>query len=128
MPERKIKMKKLIAAILVIAVIAGGGFFAYNYFTNPERLILGRWDNTNELGYYEFKEDGTAVIGTSIIDISYGGTYVVDKESSTITITYNVASISYNDKKSFVIDGDTLTLTDAETQRVTTYTRQVDAQ
>ncbi len=125
-------MKKILAVVLVVAVLAGAGLIGWNVYEkevllNPENQILGQWESENGILSYVFREDGTmsgnidAILGT----VSVNGTYSVDKETNQVTLTYTLYSISYTDVKSFVIENDTLTLTDTKTNISVTYYRPV---
>ncbi len=125
-------MKKILAVVLVVAVLAGAGLIGWNVYEkevllNPENQILGQWESENAILSYVFREDGTmsgnidAILGT----VSVNGTYSVDKETNQVTLTYTLYSISYTDVKSFVIENDTLTLTDTKTNISVTYYRPV---
>lgn len=120
-------MKKAIIAILIIALLGGAGFLVYSQMTSPEKQIIGKWESESGIGYYDFKEEGVVTIGTSVVSISYNGTYVIDKENSTVTITYSALGVSYDDKKIFTIDDDKLTLEDATLGTVVNYNRVVEA-
>lgn len=125
-------MKKILAVVLVVAVLAGAGLIGWNVYEkevllNPENQILGQWESENGILSYVFREDGTmsgnidAILGT----VSVNGKYSVDKETNQVTLTYTLYSISYTDVKSFVIENDTLTLTDTKTNISVTYYRPV---
>ncbi len=125
-------MKKILAVVLVAAVLAGAGLIGWNVYEkevllNPENQILGQWESENGILSYVFREDGTmsgnidAILGT----VSVNGKYSVDKETNQVTLTYTLYSISYTDVKSFVIENDTLTLTDTKTNISVTYYRPV---
>ena len=125
-------MKKILAVVLVVAVLAGAGLIGWNVYEkevllNPENQILGEWESENGILSYIFREDGTmsgnidAFLGT----VSVNGTYSVDRETNQVTLTYTLYSISYTDVKSFVIENDTLTLTDTKTNISVTYYRPV---
>lgn len=123
-------MKKIIVAVLIVAVLAGAGLIGWNVYEkevilNPENQILGVWESENKLLSYVFREDGTmsgnidAILGV----VSINGTYTIDKEAGQITLTYTLYSLSYTDVKTFVIENDTLTLTDTKTGITTVYTK-----
>ncbi len=126
-------MKKIIVAVLVVAVLAGAGLIGWNVYEKevvmaPENLIVGEWKTSNDVYSLVFTEDGVAsgnldvpLLGT----VSFNGTYTVDEETSKLTITYTLYSISYTDTKTFVLTEDTLTLTDDGTGVQTSYTRAV---
>lgn len=125
-------MKKVIVVLLVVAVLAGAGLVGWNVYEkevllSPENQILGQWESENGLLSYVFREDGTmsgnidAILGT----VSINGTYSVDEETNQVTLTYTLYSISYTDVKSFVIENDTLKLTDTKTNISVTYYRPV---
>lgn len=124
-------MKKVIIAVLVIAVLAGAGLIGWNVYEKevimaPENLIVGEW--TSDSGIYSlvFTEEGTASgnLDVPLLGVvSFNGTYTVDEETSKLTIVYSLYSISYTDTKTFVLTEDTLTLTDEGTGIQTSYTR-----
>lgn len=126
-------MKKIIVAVLVIAVLAGAGLIGWNVYEKevimaPENLIVGEWKTSNNIYSLVFTEEGTAsgnldvpLLGT----VSFNGTYTVDEETSKLTITYSLYSISYTDTKTFVLTENTLSLTDDGTGVTTNYTRAV---
>lgn len=119
-------MKKIIALILVVAVLGVGGWLVYDkVITNPERLIVGEWKNDSGVGSYTFNEDGTmsGKIETVLGDPSINGTYSINREAGTITITYTLLSISYNDTRNFTIEDGKLTLTDTSTNTTSTFTK-----
>lgn len=108
-------MKKIIAIVLVAAVLVTGGIFAYRYF-NPslEKQLQGAWVLNKKIGNVElgglnFQEEGKVKVNVVISDID--GTYTVDEENQTVTITYQVlVSVSATYKASIV--DDVLTLVD----------------
>lgn len=126
-------MKKIIVAVLVIAVLAGAGLIGWNVYEKevimaPENLIVGEWKTSNGVYSLIFTEDGVAsgnldvpLLGT----VSFNGKYTVDEETSKLTITYTLYSISYTDTKTFVLTENTLSLTDDGTGVTTNYTRAV---
>lgn len=125
-------MKKVIVVLLVVAVLAGAGLIGWNVYEkevllSPENQILGHWESENGMLSYVFREDGTmsgnidAILGT----VSINGTYSLDEENNQVTLTYTLYSISYTDVKSFVIENDTLKLTDTKTNISVTYYRPV---
>ena len=129
-------MKKIIALVLVVAVIGVGGWLLYSQvITNPERLIIGKWDCTSDNGIegianfegYEFFEDGRVnVKAVMFTEITYEGKYVIDKENDTLTVTYEVLGFTYNDVSTYVFDGDTLSLTNTESSLVTSFTKAAE--
>ena len=122
-------MKKAIIIILALVVLGCGGWLVYDrVIMNPERLIVGEWQNDSaNMLYYRFNDDGTMQGRVKILglDTSIDGTYTIDRETSTLSITYKVTvlalSTTYDVNKTFVIDGDKLTLT--EDGNVSTFTR-----
>lgn len=126
-------MKKIIVAVLVIAVLAGAGLIGWNVYEKevvmaPENLIVGEWKTSNDVYSLVFTEEGVASGNLDVPllgKVSFNGTYTVDEENSKLTITYSLYSISYTDTKSFVLTEDTLTLTDDGTGVTTSYTRAV---
>ena len=126
-------MKKIIVAVLIVAVLAGAGLIGWNVYEKevvmaPENLIVGEWETSNGVYSLVFTEDGTAsgnldvpLLGT----VSFNGKYTGDEENSKLTITYTLYSISYTDTKTFALTEDTLTLTDDGTGVTTNYTRAV---
>lgn len=121
-------MKKIIAAVLVIAIIAAGGFLVYNkVIMSPKRQIVGTWENAEipNLGY-TFNKDGT-MTGTVNLplfgEVTINGTYTMDEKAGTIDIVYTYLSISYTDKRNFVLEGDNLTLSDTDTNYVGKFVR-----
>lgn len=124
-------MKKIIVAVLIVAVLAGAGLIGWNVYEKevvmaPENLIVGEWKTENGIYSLVFTEEGVAsgnldvpLLGT----VSFNGTYTVDEETSKLTIVYTLYSISYTDTKTFVLTEDTLTLTDDGTGVQTSYTR-----
>lgn len=126
-------MKKIIVAVLVIAVLAGAGLIGWNVYEKevimaPENLIVGEWETSNGVYSLVFTEDGVASGNLDVPllgKVSFNGTYTVDEETSKLTITYTLYSISYTDKKTFVLTENTLSLTDDGTGVTTNYTRAV---
>ncbi|MBQ3604129.1 MAG: hypothetical protein IJA02_09835 [Clostridia bacterium] len=126
-------MKKIIVAVLVIAVLAGAGLIGWNVYEKevimaPENLIVGEWTSGNGIYSLVFTEEGVASgnLDVPLLGVvSFNGNYTVDEEASTITIVYSLYSISYTDTKTFVLTEDTLTLTDTGTGVQTSYTRLV---
>lgn len=126
-------MKKIIVAVLVIAVLAGAGLIGWNVYEKevimaPENLIVGEWETSNGVYSLVFTEDGVASGNLDVPllgKVSFNGTYAVDEETSKLTITYTLYSISYTDKKTFVLTENTLSLTDDGTGVTTNYTRAV---
>lgn len=126
-------MKKIIVAVLVIAVLAGAGLVGWNVYEKevimaPENLIVGEWTSGNGIYSLVFTEDGVASgnLDVPLLGVvSFNGTYTVNEETSTLTIVYSLYSISYTDTKTFVLTEDTLTLTDTGTGVQTSYTRLV---
>lgn len=121
-------MKKVIAAVLIVVVLAAGIYLIYDQvIANPERLIVGTWNNTEltNLGY-TFNKDGTMtgnidLLGFGVANIE--GTYEIDKKQGIISMTYSFASISHTDKRVFEFDGDNLTLSDTNTNYVGHFAR-----
>ena len=126
-------MKKIIVAVLVIAVLAGAGLIGWNVYEKevvmaPENLIVGEWKTSNDVYSLVFTEEGVASGNLDVPllgKVSFNGTYTVDEETSKLTITYTLYSISYTDTKTFAVTEDTLTLTDDGTGVATSYTRAV---
>ena len=126
-------MKKIIVAVLVIAVLAGAGLIGWNVYEKevvmaPENLIVGEWKTSNDIYSLVFTEDGMASGNLDVPllgKVSFNGAYTVDEETSKLTITYTLYSISYTDTKTFSLTEDTLTLTDDGTGVTTSYTRAV---
>lgn len=126
-------MKKIIVAVLVIAVLAGAGLIGWNVYEKevvmaPENLIVGEWKTSNDVYSLVFTEEGVASGNLDVPllgKVSFNGTYTVDEETSKLTITYTLYSISYTDTKTFALTENTLTLTDDGTGVQTSYTRAV---
>ncbi len=126
-------MKKVISLVMIVAVIGVGGWLIYSQvLTNPERLIIGKWDCTSENGIegvanfegYEFLEDGRVIVkGTLLAELEYEGKYTINKDKGTVTITYEVLGFSYNDESTYAFDGDKLSLTDIESKMVTSFVK-----
>ncbi len=126
-------MKKIIIAVLVVALLAGAGLIGWNVYEKevimaPENLIVGEWSSGNGIYSLVFTEDGVASgnLDVPLLGVvSFSGSYTIDEETSTLTIIYSLYSISYTDKKTFVLTEDTLTLTDTGTGIQTSYTRLI---
>ncbi len=103
-------MKKVLIAILVVAIIATGGILIYMKSQSPEKQILGKWEGSHEIGSFEFKEDGAVTIGIS--KLSADGTYSINKDTSELSITYSLLGISYTRTYDFLLEDNVLTLTD----------------
>lgn len=129
-------MKKVIALVLVVALVVVGGWFVYSKLIDtPERRIIGVWNCTDVAGIggdssftsYEFKEDGKVIIKAKLLpNLQYEGTYAIDSKAQTITIDYEILSVSYSNTSSFVLEDDTLTFTDADKGYVTHFERAAE--
>ena len=87
--------------------------------TEAAATIVGTWESTDAPGsFYVFNADGTGAIAAS--GFSIGFTYTDDGAAVTIA---NGNDASQTQKCQYAIDGDTLTLTDEETQTALTYKR-----
>jgi hypothetical protein len=125
-------LKKFICAatgIIIIAaiVLSFGGCI----FDNPEKQIIGKWmDATDNYGFI-FAEDKTVTFPLEFFDLGFeadiNGTYAIDKKADTITFTFSAFSISYDKTYTFLIKGDSLTLTNTKSGTSTVFTKQADA-
>ena len=126
-------MKKAILALILIAVLGCGAYFGYTFYMNlPEQAIVGRWNNDKvDALYYVFNKDGTMSGQIEILSATVGleGTYEINGDDSTLTITYQLKSsllsfgTDYTVKKAFEFTKDgKLILTD-EDGNVSTFTK-----
>ena len=96
-------MKKVLIVILVLAVLAGGGFVGYKVYKDKKDCddkecsekkdsIIGYWKN-DELGYdfiYTFNEDGTGEYDAAGTIMEF--TYKTDGNKISILYTGNTVS------------------------------------
>lgn len=115
---------KKVAVILLAVAIVVCAFAACDLKLTQEQKILGAWrDSTGTIGY-EFLEGGQckityADVTIPIINIEYNGTvdgaYSLSKDDSGmqhLDITYTILSKSITRNYTYVIDQNTITLTD----------------
>lgn len=120
-------MKKVIGFILVLAIVATAGYFAYDLYFSPEataeRNLMGEWVGSNEIGGLEFGEEGNVKI--SIKSVSTDGKYTANFETGELSITYSLLGLSYEMDYIFEVTETTLTLTDKTFNVTTNYTKVV---
>lgn len=122
-------IKRLTAVLLVVLVIFAA-FAACG--ASPEKKIIGAWrDSTGTTGY-EFLEGNVCKITFADVELPiigrYNGTvdngiYSIEKKDDGyyVTITYTLFTKSISSQYMFVVDGNTLTLTDVTDGRSTIY-------
>ena len=117
-------MKKFIAFILALAIIAVAGYFAYDlYFSKEataERNLMGEWIGSSfEIGGFTFEEDG--VLKINIGNLSSDGKYTVDYETGEMSMEYSFAGLSYEKEYTFDVTENSLKLTDKTLGITTNY-------
>ncbi len=118
-------MKKIVgitALILVCAVFitAFAGCIA-----SPKAQIIGEWKDSAGLVGYKFSEGG--VTEFSVLGVPVTGTYTMDTEAETVTLTGTVLIKSVTKTYKYVIEENSLTLTDVSSGNAATYFRQTEA-
>lgn len=116
-------LKKVAVVLLAVAMVVCV-FTGCDLKLTQEQKILGAWrDSTGTIGY-EFLEGGAckityADVNIPIINIEYNGTvdgaYSLSKDDSGmqhLDVTYTILSKSITRNYTYVIDGNTITLTD----------------
>ncbi|MBR3132683.1 MAG: hypothetical protein IKG42_01155 [Clostridia bacterium] len=112
-------MKKIIIGVLVVALLAAGGFIGYKVYKDKtdkssedkkdSNSIVGYWEN-NDYGLsfiYTFNEDGTGEYDAAGTIMEF--TYKTDGDKISILYTGNTVSFDTEYK----IDGDTLNVIDS---------------
>ncbi len=109
--------KALAVVLVAVLAISVGGFIIYERNNSDENIILGKWEA--KFTAYEFKENGVVIIGTTI-DVSSKGEYSMNAKEKTIEITYSAFDFSYTHTYKYIFgeDENTLTLTDASTDKI----------
>ena len=126
-------MKKAILAIILVVALGCGIFIGFSvYQKDPKNAIIGTWNNDEVEGlYYEFNKDGTMSGKAEILSATAGfdGTYTIDKEAKTLSITYQITGslipikTDYNLTRTFEFTKEgKLILTD-EDGNVSTFTK-----
>lgn len=126
-------MKKAILAIILIAALGCAGLIGYTVYRKaPEQAIVGTWNNDEVEGlYYVFNKDGTMSGKAEILSVTTGldGTYTLDKENKTLTITYQIKSpllsigTDFTVKKTYEFTGDDKLILTDENGSATTFTK-----
>ena len=75
---RKIELIGLILLILVALA---------SYSCAPKANVLGRWENIEDQGIIEFREDGT-FIGVDNMGATFKGNYIINNENIRLEITH----------------------------------------
>ena len=122
-------MKKVIGIVLVVAIIATAGYFAYDlYFSKEataERNLMGEWMGSSfEIGGFTFEEDG--VLKINIGNLSADGKYTVNYETGEMSMSYSLLGLSYEKEYTFDVTENSLKLTDKTLGVTTNYIKAVD--
>lgn len=120
-------IKRIAAVLLAVLVILA----TFTACASQEKQIIGAWrDSTGTTGY-EFLEGNVCKITFADVELPiigrYNGTvdngiYNIEKKDDGnyyVTITYTLFTKSISSQYMFVVDGDTLTLTDMSDGEVT---------
>lgn len=120
-------MKKVIGLVLVLAIIATAGYFAYDLYFSPEataeRNLMGEWIGSYEIGGFTFEEEGNVKI--NIKSVSTDGKYTANFETGEISITYTLLGLSYEKDYTFEVTETSLKLTDKTFGVTSNYTKVV---
>lgn len=118
-------MKKLIGIILVLAIVAVGGYYAYDTYLSPEAVaeknLMGEWVGSYEIGGFTFKEEGALSI--NVLGTSAEGKYTADFETGEMSITYTLLGLSHERSYTFEVTESTLTLTDTKLGITSNYSK-----
>lgn len=126
------KTFKRIAAVVLTLCLVLGVFAACS--ASPEKEILGKWSDSTGFVGYEFKENNAVEITYADFKLpflgkytgSVQGAYSINKGEDNnyyVKIEYTLISRTLSENYRFAIDGDTLTLTNAETGNQTVFMR-----
>lgn len=122
------KIKKISAIALVLCLVAA--LFAG---CSTESKLKGSWRDSTGLVGYDFMDNNVCKVVLADANL-FGkkitaapeGQYIVSKSDDgvySMKITYNVVGLNVESEYTFVLDGDTLTMTDTANNTSSTYIR-----
>ena len=117
--------KKIAIVALVLMILAMGAAVIISSREQEPPSIIGRWIHNKNGAVYTFNADGTVEIELPKLT-PYTANYILDKETATLEIQLIVDSQIQRQESNYVLEGDTLTLTNAASGSTVTMTRQTD--
>lgn len=118
-------MRKIVGVAALILVCAVFITAFAGCLVSPKAQIIGEWKDSTGLIGYKFSEGGVAEF--SVLSVPVKGTYTMDTKAETVTLTGTVLIKSVTQTYKYVIEENTLTLTDASSGNTATYFRQTIA-
>lgn len=117
--------RKIAILLLVLMILAMGAYVVISIQRQEPPSIVGRWVHDQNGAIYTFSADGTVQIELPMLT-PYTANYILDKETATLEIQLIVDSQIQRQESTYVLDNNTLTLTNVSTGSTVTMTRQTE--